>query len=217
MLKNSHTFLLKKTDLLINQGKETLLLWVRQVLLEACYAKLNSSSLYTPKGDILEPVPFHYNAIHQSVPLVAWNKQQEWGLQSEIFLMLLHKLGFHLATDVGKLFPRIPYFWSADHLYQLAQKLDRNLSSRTDLKMDLNSKYVLGAAENMEVESLAAGVENDRIENIDGGYGAVAIIAVKNEANSLGCFMMNPEAAAGVMRGVSSNGIAPGALGQFAL
>ena len=37
--------------------------------------------------------------------------------------MLLHKLGFHLAADVGKCFPRIPHFWSADHILQLVQKL----------------------------------------------------------------------------------------------
>lgn len=52
-----------------------------------------------------------------------WNKQQESGLQSEAFILLLHKLGFHLAADVGKIFPRIPHFWSADHILQLAQKL----------------------------------------------------------------------------------------------
>ena len=55
--------------------------------------------------------------------MVAWSKGQESGLQTETFMLLLHQLGFHLATDVGKCFPRIPHFWSADHLYNLALKV----------------------------------------------------------------------------------------------
>ena len=55
--------------------------------------------------------------------MVAWNKNQECGLQTEHFILLLHKLGFHLATDVGKCFPRIPDHWPADHLYHLALKV----------------------------------------------------------------------------------------------
>ena len=61
--------------------------------------------------------------INQSIPMVAWNKNQECGLQTEHFILLLHKLGFHLATDVGKCFPRIPDHWPADHLYHLALKV----------------------------------------------------------------------------------------------
>ncbi len=68
--------------------------------------------------------------------MVAWNKAQESGLQTETFMLLLHKLGFHLATDVGKCFPRIPHFWSADHLYQLALKVGP--IKKEDLKMDLS-------------------------------------------------------------------------------
>jgi len=61
--------------------------------------------------------------VNQSIPLVPWNKQQESGLQTEAFILLLHKLGFLLAADVGKCFPRIPHFWSADHVLQMATKL----------------------------------------------------------------------------------------------
>ena len=74
-------------------------------------------------GKSLEPVLYHFNDINQSIPMVAWSKNQESGLQTETFMLLLHKLGFHLANDVGKCFPRIPHFWSADHLFQLALKL----------------------------------------------------------------------------------------------
>ena len=61
--------------------------------------------------------------MNQSIPLVPWNKQQEAGLQTEAFILLLHKLGFHLAADLGKCFPRIPHFWSADHILALALKV----------------------------------------------------------------------------------------------
>ena len=67
--------------------------------------------------------------------MIPWNKQQEMGLQSEAFILLLHKLGIHLPADVGKCFPRIPHFWSADHIYQLAQKLGPIRKDK--LKIDL--------------------------------------------------------------------------------
>ena len=62
--------------------------------------------------------------------MVSWSKSQESGLQTETFMLLLHKFGFHLATDVGKCFPRIPHFWSADHLYQLALKVSVILKNK---------------------------------------------------------------------------------------
>merc|ERR1719491_1883711 len=102
-------------ELLKTQGKECLITWLQQTLLDACCVKINGKSL--------EPVLYHFNDINQSIPMVAWNKNQESGLQTETFMLLLHKLGFHLANDVGKCFPRIPHFWSADHLFQLASKL----------------------------------------------------------------------------------------------
>ena len=74
--------------------------------------------------------------INKSIPIVAWNKQQESGLQTETFLMLLHKLGFHLAADVGRLFPQIPHFWSADHIVQVINKLGP-IRNRDRLKMNL--------------------------------------------------------------------------------
>lgn len=76
--------------------------------------------------------------------MVAWSKNQESGLQTETFMLLLHKLGFHLATDVGKCFPRIPHFWSADHLYNLALKVGP--LRKEELKMDLSLMPELGSS-----------------------------------------------------------------------
>ena len=84
--------------------------------------------------------------------MVAWNKNQESGLQTETFMLLLHKLGFHLATDVGKCFPRIPHFWSADHIYNLALKIGP--VKKEDLKMDLSIlETPSGIAENQMITS----------------------------------------------------------------
>ena len=136
---------------------------------------MNGNDLFKSNGDSLEPVPYHFNCeytwkkskiyvksihcqfffasdINQSIPMVAWNKNQESGLQTETFMLLLHKLGFHLATDVGKCFPRIPHFWSADHIYNLALKIGP--VKKEDLKMDLSIlETPSGIAENQMITS----------------------------------------------------------------
>jgi hypothetical protein len=58
----AHIVFFLLSDLLINQGKSCLLAWLQQVLLDACYAKLNGSSITTPDGELLEPVPHYYNS-----------------------------------------------------------------------------------------------------------------------------------------------------------
>ena len=78
-----------------------------------------------PEGSVYphEPIPYYYNKAKQSIPLVPWNRIQYLGLQTEAFILLLHKLGFHLPADLGKVYPRIPHFWSADHIYTVAAKI----------------------------------------------------------------------------------------------
>ena len=59
----------------------------------------------------------------QSVPVVPYNAEQTTILSYEPFILLLHQLGFHLPVDAGKLFVRVPEFWTADFLYSVASKL----------------------------------------------------------------------------------------------
>lgn len=59
----------------------------------------------------------------QSIPLVTWSCDQHNIMQYQPFVLLLHKLGFHIASDVTKVYPRIPHFWTTDMLYSVAQKL----------------------------------------------------------------------------------------------
>jgi timeless protein len=61
--------------------------------------------------------------MRQSIPLIPWTLEQNTVLTYPPFVLLLHKLGFHLPADVGKVFPRIPHFWTAEVLYATAQKL----------------------------------------------------------------------------------------------
>lgn len=61
--------------------------------------------------------------LNQSIPLVPWNEEQ-WNLLSvPAFVLLLHKLGFHLPNESGKLFARIPHFWAAKYMLKVAQTL----------------------------------------------------------------------------------------------
>lgn len=59
----------------------------------------------------------------QSIPLVPFNAEQTKILVYQPFVLLLHKLGFHLPADANKLFVRIPEFWTADMLFAVAEKL----------------------------------------------------------------------------------------------
>lgn len=60
---------------------------------------------------------------NQSIPLVPWTSEQHLSLVYQPFVLLLHKLGFHLPDDTNKLWVRIPNFWTADILFQVADKL----------------------------------------------------------------------------------------------
>lgn len=63
------------------------------------------------------------SVLKQSIPVVPWNEEQWNVMNIPPFILLLHKLGFHLPADTGKLFVRIPNFWTADYMFTIAQKL----------------------------------------------------------------------------------------------
>ena len=73
-----------------------------------------------------EPIWFYYNKANQSILLVPWNRFQYQGLQTEAFILLLHKLGFQLPADVGKVFPRLDFLgkqgFCHHHIYSVAVK-----------------------------------------------------------------------------------------------
>ena len=97
-------------DCLVSQGRAALIPWLQQVLLAACRVKMYPDELEPGGSDApQEPIPFYYNKANQSIPLVPWNRFQYQGLQTEAFILVLHKLGFQLAADVGKVFPRLDF------------------------------------------------------------------------------------------------------------
>lgn len=57
------------------------------------------------------------------MPLVPWNCEQANICKDLKFLQLLHKLGFHMPVDSGKVFIRIPNVWTAVLLYEVANKI----------------------------------------------------------------------------------------------
>ncbi|XP_028171667.1 protein timeless [Ostrinia furnacalis] len=134
----------KLCEQLTQEGNLKFLEWVQKVLLETCFAKIyvekrskicrkdNTTKMdfilqtIKKKFDdlpVISPVSYHSLLLNQSVPLVPWNCEQASICKDLKFLQLLHKLGFNMPVDSGKVFIRIPHFWSADILYEIASKI----------------------------------------------------------------------------------------------
>ena len=138
-------------DRLVSYGHGALIPWLQDVLLDACRAKMYPEEL-EPHGSSIpqEPIPFYYNKANQSIPLVPWNRFQSQGLQTEAFILMLHKLGLQLPADVGKVFPRIPHFWSADHTYSVASKLGLIEISRLKFSLEELERLTTSSSEETE-------------------------------------------------------------------
>ncbi|KAL9707772.1 hypothetical protein quinque_011290 [Culex quinquefasciatus] len=107
-------------DRLFKENKGKLVVWLQKSLLDCCFVKLN---LLSGTVVVMEPVPYHCILQKKSIPIVPWNLEQFNVLSYQPFVLLLHKLGFHLPADARKMFVRIPEFWTADILYNIALKL----------------------------------------------------------------------------------------------
>uniref|UniRef100_A0A182QXY1 Timeless n=1 Tax=Anopheles farauti TaxID=69004 RepID=A0A182QXY1_9DIPT len=140
-----------------NRGK--LIAWLQKSLLDCCFVKMNllSGNIYVAAGIsssmgvvVMEPVSYHCILKKKSIPVVPWNQDQFAILSYQPFILLLHKLGFHLPADAKKMFVRIPEFWTADILYNIALKLGP--LDKSILKFDL--KY-LNKVLSMETQAKA--------------------------------------------------------------
>ncbi|XP_039441744.1 protein timeless isoform X11 [Culex pipiens pallens] len=107
-------------DRLFKENKGKLVVWLQKSLLDCCFVKLN---LLSGTVVVMEPVPYHCILQKKSIPIVPWNLEQFNVLSYQPFVLLLHKLGFHLPADARKMFVRIPEFWTAEILYNIALKL----------------------------------------------------------------------------------------------
>lgn len=99
-------------------------------------------------------VLFSFAVLGQSIPIIPWTHYQEILLMSPPYLLLLHKLGFHLPGDVGKLFPRIPHFWTSDVLLSVANKLGP-IPTNEVLNFDLANLLELMKTAKKEGETLS--------------------------------------------------------------
>jgi hypothetical protein len=60
------------------QGREGLISWVQEVLLEACRVKMYPTSIIPESSHVPhEPIPFYCNQARQSIPLVPYNRMQD--------------------------------------------------------------------------------------------------------------------------------------------
>nr|WQB60164.1 timeless-protein [Portunus trituberculatus] len=107
-------------DKLREEGHGSQVVWLQKQILEACYAKIRFMGTDLPRP---EPVAFHFTLSNQSIPLIPWTSEQEEAFSSPTFRQLLAELGFHLPSDTGKLYPRIPHFWCPEVLYMVAKRL----------------------------------------------------------------------------------------------
>ncbi|RWS29251.1 protein timeless-like protein [Leptotrombidium deliense] len=120
---------------LVKLGFRQQLNWIKELLLEACFVKILNCNTEDVQH-VPEPVAYYNNYIGHSIPVVPYSEKQEMALYTNKFQHLLHKLGFHLPADVGKIYPRIPAFFTPDLLFSLALRLgpidEKRLKFKTD-------------------------------------------------------------------------------------
>ncbi|XP_054721438.1 protein timeless-like isoform X2 [Uloborus diversus] len=102
---------------LVQAGSRKHLIWLQDILLETCYAKLGFDYL------VPDCIVCCSTKLRVAVPLVPYTEDQKLILQDETFLQLLQKLGFHLSSGVYQMYPRIPIHWSSRMLFTIAARL----------------------------------------------------------------------------------------------
>ncbi|XP_018336534.1 protein timeless [Agrilus planipennis] len=125
-------------EYLAKNNKGRFLLWLQEVLNEACFAKLLLSypEEFKDCKHVPEPVEYYYASLNLPIPIVPWSVDQTNILKHQPFILLLHKLGFLLPTEIGKVFIRIPHFWTPDYILNIAQQLAPLNPAK--LKFDIN-------------------------------------------------------------------------------
>ncbi|KAG5889809.1 hypothetical protein JTB14_031357 [Gonioctena quinquepunctata] len=122
-------------DFLLKENKGKFLIWLQNSLIEACYVKLvlNNPDEF-PKN--MEPIVYYFALLGLPIPVIPWTTEQTNILKHQPFVLLLHKLGLYLPADTGKMFVRIPNFWTADYIFSIAQQLGPIYQEK--LKFDVN-------------------------------------------------------------------------------
>ena len=87
-------------------------------------------------------VTFFSPVSNQSTPLIPWTSEHEEAFSSPTFRQLLGELGFHMPSETGKLYPRIPHFWCPEVLYMVAKRLG-DITESESIVSDVSSAYLL--------------------------------------------------------------------------
>ncbi|XP_055635789.1 protein timeless isoform X3 [Toxorhynchites rutilus septentrionalis] len=136
-------------DRLLKENKGKMIVWLQKSLLDCYLVKLklcsdnfrdNSNINALIDAGVLEPVSYHCIIKKKCIPVIPWNQEQFAILSYQPFVLLLHKLGFHMPTDAKRMFIRIPEFWTADILYDTALKLGPLAKSMTKYERILRNK-----------------------------------------------------------------------------
>uniref|UniRef100_A0A6P7G1F2 Protein timeless n=1 Tax=Diabrotica virgifera virgifera TaxID=50390 RepID=A0A6P7G1F2_DIAVI len=125
-------------EYLYKENKGKFLIWLQEVLLEVCYVKLVLGNPEEFKGNenLLEPTVYNFALSNLPIPLIPWTVDQANILKHQPFILLLHKLGFYLPADTGKIFVRIPNFWTPDYVFRIAQLLGPINKGNVHLEME---------------------------------------------------------------------------------
>ncbi|XP_061185497.1 protein timeless-like [Saccostrea echinata] len=107
-------------DKLKESGYDSHLKWLQRQFCEVAYAKSAISVSSLEKQEAVEPVARFHVIKNKSVPLVLYNEEQEQLMHNPYFVTLLQFLGLHMPEDVGLMYPRIPHFWTVQHLLEKA-------------------------------------------------------------------------------------------------
>ncbi|CAB4058336.1 unnamed protein product [Lepeophtheirus salmonis] len=131
-------------DLLLIQGKEYLIHWLQEEIVNVILVKTHEKSKSSVKWEkgVLEPIAYYSVFWNEGIPLVPWSIKEESGLQKNYFLMLLKKIGIYLPADRQTRFPRIPNDWSIDHLLNIHKKLACSHDVTTDGKFAHANKQI---------------------------------------------------------------------------
>lgn len=95
--------------------------WLKQILCEAAYVKMDPDCYM--KEAVEEPITRFHVLSKKSIPIVSFTEKHDSFMGDKVFHTLLENLGIHMPGDVGLQHPRIPHFWTAKHILNVAEKL----------------------------------------------------------------------------------------------
>lgn len=113
--------------------------WVQSSLLISCSARLGT---YIGQ-EFRNPIASLSLKMNVSCPIVPWTEIEASALRSDLFLILLHRLGLLPPAPQTGLYPRIPREWSSDTLYSVALFFGPVEQQKVDFDLALVSKVEL--------------------------------------------------------------------------